>query len=277
MPAAGYTPILLYGSATASAVPAAANLTNGTGGSEIAINITDGRLYYKDDNGAVQLIGAKLNSVLAAALSSTPVGSGSVVLATGVTGTGNVVQATSPTLVSPALGTPSSATLTNATGLPLTTGVTGLLPIANGGTNAFTAPSALTNLGAAALAGSATQAFSVANATAATQAAALRQTIGNGATAYVNVTGSRALNTTYANTTGRPLVVVVTVSQTLSSGGNFIFQWYVSGANIGNDTIQSPSSGSMTKTITVIVPPGATYVIETSLSAVSSILEWYEY
>ena len=64
------------------------------------------------------------------------------------TGTGSLVFATTPTLTTPILGTPTSGTLTSCTGLPLTTGVTGALPVANGGTGASATIQALSGPGA---------------------------------------------------------------------------------------------------------------------------------
>ncbi len=116
-----FTPIQLYRSSTASAVPVAANLVVG----ELAINYTDGRLYYEDNLGVVNIIGGKMAASMATFL-ATPTSANLIAAVSNETGTGALVFATSPTLVTPVLGTPTSGTLTNCTGLPISTGVSGL-------------------------------------------------------------------------------------------------------------------------------------------------------
>jgi hypothetical protein len=53
-----FTPIQLYFSTTAAAVPIAGNLANG----ELAINIVDGKLYYKNSAGTVTLLASTAGS-----------------------------------------------------------------------------------------------------------------------------------------------------------------------------------------------------------------------
>jgi hypothetical protein len=55
MAQSGYTPIQLYYSTTLSAVPVNTNLVDG----ELAINTNDGKLFYKDSSGVVQVIATK--------------------------------------------------------------------------------------------------------------------------------------------------------------------------------------------------------------------------
>ena len=70
------------------------------------------------------------------------------VLGTVTSGNISACTSTSMAMVTPILGTPTSGTLSNCTGLPLTTGVTGALPVANGGTGASATVQSLSGPGA---------------------------------------------------------------------------------------------------------------------------------
>lgn len=112
----GYTPIQLYYSTTASQQPSTSNLANG----ELAINITDGKLYYKDNSGNLQVIGWK----------TVPVSAGG----TGLTST--------PTNGQVAIGNGSGftlSTLTAGNGIDITNG-TGSITIARSGASVSSAP-----------------------------------------------------------------------------------------------------------------------------------------
>ena len=52
MAASGYTPIQLYHTSAPTSTPLAADLLDG----ELAINIADGKMYYKNDLGVVTLL-----------------------------------------------------------------------------------------------------------------------------------------------------------------------------------------------------------------------------
>lgn len=97
----GYTPIQLYYSSTSTNVPLAANLAYG----ELAINITDGKLFYKDNSGSVQVIAWKTTPTIAGGTGLTSYTAGDLLYyATGTTLTKLGIGANTTVLTSSGTG-----------------------------------------------------------------------------------------------------------------------------------------------------------------------------
>jgi hypothetical protein len=112
MAATNSTPISLYYSTTASTAPLAGNLTNG----ELAINITDGKLFYKDNGGTVQTIAYK-NTPLSTVTGTLPVANGGT-NATATPTSGAVAYGTGTAYAFTSAGTSGQVLTSNGSSAP---------------------------------------------------------------------------------------------------------------------------------------------------------------
>ena len=139
MAASGFTPISLYYSTTAAAEPTAGNLVSG----ELAINIADGKLFYKNSSGNVRLLSIGYgSSTVTPTNGGVQYGTGSALALTAAGSSGQILRsngASAPTwadLSSLGVNTISfgSTGLTPSTATSGAVTVAGTLITSNGGT-----------------------------------------------------------------------------------------------------------------------------------------------
>jgi hypothetical protein len=140
-----------------------------------------------------------------------------------------------------ALGTPSSGTLTSVTGLPLTTGVTGLLPIANGGLAASVSPTTAGNT-----------IFSTDGTNwSSTQKIVQGTSITTTTTSFTGATSGASTTLTASSVTGTIQVGQV-IAGTNITAGTVITAFGTGTGGAGTYTISPASSGTVSGTITVV-------------------------
>lgn len=155
----GYTPIQIYSSSTPTNAPSPSQLANSTLGSELAINIADGKLFYKDSSNLIQVLAWKVTPISAGGTGLTSYTAGDTLyyasgttlskLAIGSSGNYMSSSGTAPQWSAPAaltktddtnvtltLGGSASTALLNAASLTL--GWTGQLATGRGGTGLST-------------------------------------------------------------------------------------------------------------------------------------------
>lgn len=271
----GYTPILIYSSSTTTNVPSAGNLTNSTLGSELAINITDGKLFYKDNSGSVQVIGWKTVPTSAGGTGLTSYTAGDMVyyasgtalskLAIGNSGYYMSSSGTAPQWNAPAaltktddtnvtltLGGNASTALLNAASLTL--GWTGQLAVTRGGTGLSTVAqgdilygSAANTLAALAKNTTATRYLSNTGSSNNPAWAQIDLTngvtgtlpVGNGGTGLSSLTANRVLYVSATNTVGTSANFTYNGTDLTVTSGNFV----VGTSGNGIDFSATPGTG----------------------------------
>ena len=186
------------------------------------------------------------------------------------TGSGSNVLSNSPTLVTPNLGQPTYADLTNATRLPLSSGVTGILPVANGGTGTAT-PATVAGTGISVSGSFPNQTITNAGVTNLVAGSGVTLNTNNGSVT-INATGTGG---TVTSVSGTGTVQGITLTGNVTSSGSLTLGGSLSAINLASQvtgTLNVASGGTGTNGLTGYVYGNGTSAMTASTTIPTSAL-----